>query len=85
MALKKLLSLLYLQLMLVICVLEMANAQGLKMGFYKTSCPSAESIIKNTTAQYISRAPTLAAPLLRMHYHDCFVRVCMHFFFRLLL
>ncbi|GMP61204.1 hypothetical protein CsSME_00023752 [Camellia sinensis var. sinensis] len=52
-----------------------ANANGLKLGFYHKTCPSIEAIVKETTARFISRAPTLAAPLIRMHFHDCFVRV----------
>ncbi|KAM7492337.1 hypothetical protein LguiA_035258 [Lonicera macranthoides] len=64
------------QLLLVVLVLDLANAKGLKLGFYQKTCPSAEAIVRKTTAQYISRAPTLAAPLLRMHFHDCFVRGC---------
>ncbi|KAI8012046.1 Peroxidase 27 [Camellia lanceoleosa] len=66
----------FLHLMLAFSVLDLANAQGLKLGFYKTSCPSAEHIVKEITKKFISRAPTLAAPLLRMHFHDCFVRGC---------
>ncbi|XP_059664472.1 peroxidase 27-like [Cornus florida] len=61
---------------LVVLVLDLANAQGLKLGFYSKTCPSAEAIVKRTTAQFVSRAPSLAAPLLRMHFHDCFVRGC---------
>jgi peroxidase len=48
---------------------------GLEMGFYDKSCPQAESIILNYVKKHISHAPTVAAPLLRMHFHDCFVRV----------
>ena len=55
--------------------LERSDAQGLKLGFYQYRCPSAESVIKKTTYQYVSRSPTLAAALLRMYFHDCFVRV----------
>ncbi|CAL5336548.1 unnamed protein product [Camellia sinensis] len=75
MANTKLLIPFFLHLMLAFSVLD-ANAQGLKFGFYKTSCPSAEHIVKEITKKFISRAPTLAAPLLRMHFHDCFVRGC---------
>lgn len=71
---------LILQLMLVPLAFNLCNAQGLKYGFYSKTCPGVESIVRKTTAQFISKAPTLAAPLLRMQFHDCFVRVCFYFF-----
>lgn len=65
-----LLSLLFLGILITLC-----NAKGLSLSYYKDSCPKVESIVKKETAKIISAAPTLAAPLLRMHFHDCFVRV----------
>ncbi|CAI9764736.1 unnamed protein product [Fraxinus pennsylvanica] len=77
MILQKLLSVFFLQLVCVhLLVLEGTNAQALQVGFYKSKCPSFEAIVKNTTASFISQAPSLAPALLRMHFHDCFVRGC---------
>ncbi|KAK7825175.1 peroxidase 27, partial [Quercus suber] len=45
-----------------------------KLGFYAKTCPQAETIVKKVIVQTLSKAPTLAASLLRMHFHDCFVR-----------
>ncbi|KAK6134894.1 hypothetical protein DH2020_031378 [Rehmannia glutinosa] len=53
-----------------------ANAQNLRTNFYRRTCPNVETIVNQTTARFISRAPSLAAALLRMHFHDCFVRGC---------
>lgn len=54
-----------------------ANAAGgLALNFYDFSCPGVYSAVGNVVGEHISKAPTLAAPLLRMHFHDCFVRGC---------
>ncbi|CAH1419374.1 unnamed protein product [Lactuca virosa] len=65
-----------LKFLLVALVFDIANGYPLKLGFYQKTCPRAEAIVKRTTANYIYRAPSLAGALLRMQFHDCFVRGC---------
>ncbi|KAG2246959.1 hypothetical protein Bca4012_090083 [Brassica carinata] len=48
----------------------------LQMNFYAKSCPNAEKIISDHIQKHIQNGPSLAAPLIRMHFHDCFVRGC---------
>ncbi|KAL0283943.1 UNVERIFIED_CONTAM: Peroxidase 1 [Sesamum angustifolium] len=72
MAVPKLLSVTF----LFFSLQQKANARGLSVGFYNETCPSVEAIVHETTAKFVSRAPSLAPALLRMHFHDCFVRGC---------
>ncbi|XP_038972459.1 peroxidase 27-like [Phoenix dactylifera] len=69
-------SMILLNLALVLLLLGSSDAQGLQVGFYQKTCPKAEEIIRKEMTTIMSLAPSLAGPLLRMHFHDCFVRGC---------
>ncbi|XP_068648667.1 peroxidase 43-like isoform X1 [Aristolochia californica] len=60
---------------LVFSLLGVAGGQ-LMVGFYSSTCPNAEDIINSVVSEAVQRDPTIAAALLRLHYHDCFVRGC---------
>ncbi|PPR88557.1 hypothetical protein GOBAR_AA32133 [Gossypium barbadense] len=55
-----------------------ANGQGsgLQNGFYSSSCPKAEAVVRSTVESHFNKDPTIAAALLRLHFHDCFVQGC---------
>ncbi|CAK9177202.1 unnamed protein product [Ilex paraguariensis] len=54
-----------------------AKAQGgLKTDFYSSSCPKAEATVRSTVEAHFKKDPTIAAGLLRLHFHDCFVQGC---------
>ncbi|KAK9989127.1 hypothetical protein SO802_029366 [Lithocarpus litseifolius] len=50
--------------------------KGTRVGFYSTTCPQAESIVSSTVQCHFNSDHTVAAGLLRMHFHDCFMRGC---------
>eukprot|EP00258_Populus_trichocarpa_P045108 XP_024461127.1 peroxidase 56 [Populus trichocarpa] len=76
MAIQKLFAVCFLQLVFAFLLAGLTNAGGLQLGFYQRACPDAELIVHQTLYRYVSRDRTLAAPLLRMHFHDCFIRGC---------
>lgn len=50
---------------------------GLKMRYYEKRCGSVsvENSVRGIVWNKVAADPSLAAKLLRLHYHDCFVRV----------
>ncbi|KAM0914405.1 hypothetical protein ACQ4PT_011586 [Festuca glaucescens] len=67
--------LLPLALMALLAASSAAVAQ-LEIGFYSKTCPQVEEIVREEMVKIITAAPSLAGPLLRLHFHDCFVNGC---------
>ncbi|KAI3464909.1 hypothetical protein Pfo_021572 [Paulownia fortunei] len=49
---------------------------GLTPEFYQFSCPQANEIIMSVLENAITKNSRMAASLLRLHFHDCFVQGC---------
>nr|BCX31640.1 peroxidase [Carthamus tinctorius] len=61
-------------MMVMVAMLRCCN--GLNMNYYIMNCPMAEFIVKNSVNSALRSDPTLAAGLIRMHFHDCFIQGC---------
>ncbi|KAF0920630.1 hypothetical protein E2562_035917 [Oryza meyeriana var. granulata] len=51
------------------------GGEALSLDYYAKSCPKAEAAVAAAVKQAMARDRTVPAALLRMHFHDCFVRV----------
>ncbi|KAJ8497573.1 hypothetical protein OPV22_008125 [Ensete ventricosum] len=64
----------------LLLLLSLAHAPtivlSLEVHYYRKSCPRAEIIVKQVVRRHFLRDPSVPAGLLRLHFHDCFVRGC---------
>ncbi|XP_027920922.1 uncharacterized protein LOC114178961 [Vigna unguiculata] len=58
------------------CILGVCEGGDLRKKFYKRTCSEAEDIVRSKIQEHVSARPELPAKLIRMHFHDCFVRGC---------
>lgn len=59
----------------MVVVVVSVDADQLSTNYYAT-CPKALTIIRNTVANVVTKDQRMAASLLRLHFHDCFVNAC---------
>lgn len=48
---------------------------GLHVGFYNRKCPNLEKIVIDVVAKAVEKDRKLPAALIRLFFHDCFVKV----------
>lgn len=58
----------------VVLLCQSVHSQ-LQVGFYGNACGSAETIVKDEVRKGFYRDQGVAAGLVRLHFHDCFVKV----------
>ncbi|XP_074267678.1 peroxidase 72-like [Silene latifolia] len=44
--------------------------------YYDRSCPHVQHIVSSVVSKAVAKDPRMAASLLRLHFHDCFVKGC---------
>ncbi|XP_040874190.1 peroxidase 43 isoform X1 [Glycine max] len=56
-------------------LMGMSSEGQLEVGFYSNTCPQVDSIVGAVVRDAVLSDPNMAAVLLRLHFHDCFVQV----------
>ncbi|KAI9109695.1 hypothetical protein K1719_019325 [Acacia pycnantha] len=64
----------FLSFVLIFSLVSIGNS--LSSNYYEESCPHLDSIVAKTVKEAAANDITVPAALLRMHFHDCFVRGC---------
>ncbi|XP_008225937.1 PREDICTED: peroxidase 7 [Prunus mume] len=55
---------------------DLPFGEFLSTGFYRRSCPDLEGIINRKVKEWLKQDFSLAASLMRLHFHDCAIRGC---------
>ncbi|QCD91147.1 peroxidase 64-like [Vigna unguiculata] len=61
---------------LVIMLSVVSTGKSLSLNYYENTCPKAECIVAKAVKDATAKDKTVPAALLRMHFHDCFIRGC---------
>ncbi|KAH9711241.1 peroxidase 72 [Citrus sinensis] len=59
-----------------LCFCGKSSSGYLYPQFYDHSCPKAQEIVQCIVAKAVAKETRMAASLLRLHFHDCFVKGC---------
>ncbi|XP_057952708.1 peroxidase 49 [Malania oleifera] len=59
-----------------ICFSHDLKSSRLYPQFYHRSCPKVHEIVYSVVARAVAKEARMAASLLRLHFHDCFVQGC---------
>ncbi|XP_072983046.1 peroxidase P7-like [Typha latifolia] len=65
----------FLTLALLALLASAAHGQ-LSANFYSSTCPNVQTIVRSAMAQAVAKEPRMAASILRLFFHDCFVNGC---------
>lgn len=65
---------LFVLLVVLLCASGEVRSQ-LSPRFYSQSCPNLLGVVRREVAAAVSNETRMAASLLRLHFHDCFVNV----------
>lgn len=57
-------------------VLPFTVAQQTQVHFYRETCPQAEVLVRSVVQKWFLKDKSIPAGLLRLHFHDCFIRGC---------
>ena len=71
--------------MVVVCLISSVFCQDLCYNHYDDTCKDFEEIVAGKVREWFIKDKTIAASLIRLHFHDCSVRVCYFIFFLFLL
>ncbi|XVF18076.1 hypothetical protein REPUB_Repub10bG0180400 [Reevesia pubescens] len=63
-------------LSLLLLLSASSPAHALSLNYYEKTCPNVEYIVAKAVKSATMKDNTIPAALLRMHFHDCFIRGC---------